>query len=97
MIKKVIIPQPVTELVHVSKVSKDKVYFFYEGNDWFYLTSNMYQFRNLSQTDGYAGDRAGQFRTNIENMLTGKDSRTVYQANDMFEFVDFIRDENRPK
>ena len=83
--------------VSLAEVKESKVYFFKDKYDWFYVTGDMRHFRNLSQTNGWCGG-AKSLKTTVRQCMTATNPpREMYEAADMYEFIDYIRQQDQPE
>ena len=84
------------DTVALAEVTDKKVYFFFENNEWFYATGDMYRFRNLEQTNGWSSN-GKSFRVVVKNcMIATNPPRKMFEAADMYEFIDYIRAIDQP-
>jgi hypothetical protein len=76
------------DTVHINNVKSSCVYFFFDKTTWFYITGDMYTFRNLEQTNGWNGGEA-RFKTRVKSMMN---HRFIFEVDNMFDFVEYIKE-----
>lgn len=97
MIRRVIEKIPENLFVQIEEVETNKVYFFFESKDWFYITGDMQCWKNLASNNGFAAQFDSLVKQIHSTMYAVKELRMIFQADDMFEYVDYIREHPKGK